>query len=382
MLRIIVLLLSLTVIVALSACSDDAAVAPAGAVPPAPDADKLPCRPIAVTYEDPRTVDPDWSGGIKDFTLVESKSVYHLFHITDPATAWTSRDGELTLGHATSADLGDWQTQHRIDLRTAPGGWSPTFTWAPHVIRNEKDGRWYMFYTGVSWPEDAPIHEARQRVGLAVSDDLFHWERYDGDGRDGLILDGPDHEQLPWSAYDMDHTDAPWEYDCRDPYVYDRGPGHGDLRYVMLNSVRLAPDAQLMAIALAASGDLLHWEWLYYLPVTVGESAESANLLEHDGNFYLFWTVSYHSPGVKVACSTTGIFGDYQLVNGGYQLFGLGNETFTEGGVTRYLAFDDAYTLHIKRRLALPDAPDPAARLELLDFTACSEDLPDVFGRP
>ena len=336
--------------------------------------DKHPCQAIAVTYSDPATIDTSWSGGIKDFGFVRAKGIYHLLHITDPATSWTTRHGERAFGHATSVDLVNWNTHRRINLLTDAAGWSPSFTWAPHVIYNRADGLYYMFYTGVKWADGAPLSYAEQRVGLARSSDLFTWERYDEDGEDGLILDGPDHEELPWSAYGTDGVDLPWEYDCRDPFVFDRGEDHGSMRYLMLNSVRLAPDAQLMAIAYAISGDLVHWHWLYYFPVTAGEMSESPNLLEHNGVFYLFWTDRYDGPAVRVACSTSGIFGDYELINAGDRLFGSANETLAEVGRTLYLAFDNAFVLHIKRDLLLPEVPAPEARVRVTDFTQCDSE--------
>ncbi|MEZ4387817.1 MAG: hypothetical protein R3D98_09610 [Candidatus Krumholzibacteriia bacterium] len=353
-----------------------------GAPPDAASPDKRPCSVVAVTYSDPGTRDESWSGGIKDFCLVAGDNGYHLFHITDPAVGWNTRDGELTFGHATTSGFATWTTHDRIDLRTEADSWSPSFTWAPHVVFNDANSLYYMFYTGVKWNHGESMSRAQQRVGLAVSYDLFHWYRYDAEGRDGLVLDGPDHERYPWSAFDTDGVDLPWEYDCRDPFVFDRGAEHAPLRYVMLNSIRLAPDAQQMAIAFATSPDLLHWEWLYHVPVTVGWMAESASLVEHDGDFYLFWTDRTEMPSVRVACSTGGIFGDYELVNGGQRLFGFAAETLALPDRLLYAAFDDSYMLHIKRELRLPASPGPEARVRLIDFTACDEDWPFRHASP
>ena len=65
--------------------------------------------------------------------------------------------------------------------------------------------------------------------------------------------------------------------------------------------------------------------------------------------------------------TTSGIFGDYQLVNGGERIFGLANETLAEDGRRLYLAFDDAYVLHIKRNLVLPETPHPEAPVRVAD---------------
>ncbi len=345
----------------------------AAPVEPSP-LDKRSCPAVAITYADPVTIDKPWSGGIKDFCVVATGTDYHLFHITDPATSWTTRAGELTFGHASAGDLSDWSTHERIDLRTGPVGWSPSFTWAPHIIRNDVDGLWYMFYTGVKWDHGTPLSSAEQRVGLAVSADLFTWKRYNEHGEDGLILEGPPHDEYFWSAYDTDEVDLPWEYDCRDPFVFDRGSDHIAQRYVMLNSVRLAPYAQYMAIAYATSDDLVHWQWQNILPVTVGVKAESASLVAYAGQHYLFWTDRDDAPSVRVACSISGVFGEYVPFNAGEALFGLANETVVEAGRTLYLAFDDYYVLHIKQDLMLPEVPSPTAPVRVVDFTECDLD--------
>jgi len=365
------------VILAVPGCGDDppSPTRPHRAVP----ADKRPCPVVAVTYRDPDTIDPAWSGGIKDFSVVRSGDRYHLFHITDPGTSWISRAGELTFGHASTPSLGIWTTHDRIDLRTGPDGWSPSFTWAPHVFKNDADGLYYMFYTGVKWPEGTPPSRVEQRIGLATSRDLMTWDRHDEHSRDGLVLDGPDHEAHPWSAYDTDHAVLPWEYDCRDPFVFDRGEDHPAGRYVLLASIRLAPDAAHMAIAYATSRNLVSWQWRGYFPVTIGGHAESANLVEHGGHHYLFWTARADADAVKVACSTTGVLGDYFLVNDAQWLFGIANETVDEHDRTLYLAFDDAYVLHVKRDVVFPASPTPSAVVDVVEFMGCGDEAERPF---
>jgi len=364
----------------LAGCDRD----PAGVTAPHPFSKRI-CHDIAVTYSDPNTIDASWSGGIKDFCVIRTDEGYHVFHITDPQTGWTSRQGELTFGHASSPDLRNWTTHSRIDLRTGSTGWSPSFTWAPHVIRNSADGLFYMFYTGVDWPAGAPPSQAVQKVGLARSSDLREWKRYDEEGEDGLILAGPNHENFPWSAYDTDDLELAWEYDCRDPFVFDRGAEYGLLRYVMLNSIRLHPDlappwASYMAIAFATSRDLIHWQWRGYFPVTADWVAESASIVQVGAVFYLFWTNRAPGPAVRVAYSTTGIFGDYVLANDGGWLFGAGNETLVEPAQLRYLAFDAAYVLHVKKNILLPEVPSPTVEIEIEEFMACDADLEDRYA--
>ena len=53
-----------------------------------------------------------------------------------------------------------------------PGSWDDLATWTGSVI--EHDGRWHMLYTGINRSDDGLV----QRIGLAVSDDLIHWEKH------------------------------------------------------------------------------------------------------------------------------------------------------------------------------------------------------------
>ena len=39
-------------------------------------------------------------------------------------------------------------------------------------------------------------------------------------------------------------------------------------------------------------------------------------------------------------------------------------------------AFDDAFVLHVKRNLLLPETPTTSSRVRALDFTACDPDRP------
>ena len=49
----------------------------------------------------------------------------------------------------------------------------------------------------------------------------------------------------------------------------------------------------------------------------------------------------------------------------------LQKETVVEDERTLYLAFDDAFALHIKQDLLLPQVPVPGARVRVVDFTRC-----------
>lgn len=74
-----------------------------------------------------------------------------------------------------------------------------------------------------------------------------------------------------------------------------------------------------------------------------------------------------------MACSTSGPFGPYFLTNGADWLFGIANETHATPDQTLYLAFDDAYVLHVKRGLVLPELPTESSPVFIDNFTSCDD---------
>jgi hypothetical protein len=105
---------------------------------------------------------------VKDFCLHEVAGEWHLYHIAGtPGVSCGLPGNEVFFGHATTRDFMHWETHEAcffIDVR----GWDHGHVFAPHVITHA--GRHWMFYTGVAT-------DNTQRIGLAVSDDLFRWER-------------------------------------------------------------------------------------------------------------------------------------------------------------------------------------------------------------
>lgn len=105
---------------------------------------------------------------LKDFCLHEVNGVWHLYHIAGtPGVSCCIPGNEVFFGHATTRDFVTWETHEPcffIDVR----GWDHGHVFAPYVIPH--GGRHWMFYTGVAT-------DNTQRIGVAVSDDLFHWQR-------------------------------------------------------------------------------------------------------------------------------------------------------------------------------------------------------------
>ena len=200
-------------------------------------------------------------------------------------TEWqTDPDNSRDFGAESSGDLAAW-AQHApvLDVSTS-GGWDGDHVWAPSVVRNPDDGRWYLFYTGVDEVLPVPARH-RERIGVAVSDDLETWTRAGfndcpGTTGDGCLFDC----NLPWTAWSDTTTD--WTHQCRDPHVARADDG----TWYMVYATVTAPFSFQMAIGLAASQNLRDWTDLGPVPGTLSGMAESPHLLRRDGLWYLFWT--------------------------------------------------------------------------------------------
>ena len=200
-------------------------------------------------------------------------------------TEWqTDPDNSRDFGVESSGDFAAWATHAPLLDVTTSGGWDSDHVWAPSVIRNPDDGRWYLFYTGVNEVSPVPAHH-RERIGVAVSDDLDTWARAAFNDcpettGDGCLFDC----NLPWTAWS--DTTVDWTHQCRDPHVARADDGSWYLVYATVP----APFAYQMAIGLASSPDLRHWTDLGPVPGTRGGVAESSHLLRQNGLWYLFWT--------------------------------------------------------------------------------------------
>ncbi|MHB8078153.1 MAG: family 43 glycosylhydrolase [Candidatus Krumholzibacteriia bacterium] len=200
-------------------------------------------------------------------------------------TEWqTEPDNTRDFGAESSRDFVAWASHAPLlDVATS-GGWDGDHVWAPSVVRNPDDGRWYLFYTGVDEVSPLPARH-RERIGVAVSDDLESWSRAPFNDcpettGDGCLFDC----NLPWTAWS--DTTVDWTHQCRDPNVTRGDDGTWYLVYATVT----APFTYQMAIGLAASTDLRHWTDLGPVPGTQSGMAESPHLLRREGTWYLFWT--------------------------------------------------------------------------------------------
>ena len=91
----------------------------------------------------------------------------HAYFLTRPLDIEVGWD----IGHAVSQDLVDWEYVGLALMRGPDGSWDDKSLATDGVIR--RDGLYWMAYTGHKKDEALFV----QRVGMAFSHDLQHWEK-------------------------------------------------------------------------------------------------------------------------------------------------------------------------------------------------------------
>ncbi|MEM6459321.1 MAG: glycosyl hydrolase [Planctomycetota bacterium] len=108
---------------------------------------------------------------IGDVDVLYHDGRFHLFHLVLPNHDF--------IAHAVSDDGLSWSRVKNAMFVGEPGSWDDDMLWTMHVSPDpERDGRWRMFYTGLSRREYGRV----QRVGVATSGDLLNWEKVEGNG--------------------------------------------------------------------------------------------------------------------------------------------------------------------------------------------------------
>ncbi len=219
----------------------------------------------------------------KDFTLVKKDGVYHLFFIRhNTSVPYDSTENDF--GHAVSTDLYHW-TQESPVMHVDSLGWDNTHVWAPYVF--ERDGLWWMFYTGITVQPGA--YNQTQRMGLAVSPDLWNWTRVGG----GPIFDA---SQTSWAFW---NNSLSWP-GFRDPFVMP-DPAHPG-GWLMYYTASYDQDSLATVVGVAgSSGDFTQWydvkplliTWRNY---TYNQLTESPHVFQHDGTWFLFITTNAGQP--------------------------------------------------------------------------------------
>ena len=215
-----------------------------------------------------------------DFWLARDGPDYHIFFLQAPRSLGREelRHWHATIGQAVSQDLRTWQVLP-MDLQPSlenPQAWDSYTTWTGSVIQH--GGLWYLFYTGGSQRENGLV----QRIGLATSTDLLHWEKHP---ENPLITANPAwYELLDLKLW----HDQAW----RDPWVF-QDPLDGSFRAFITARVNHGPADGRGVIAQARSEDLVHWTVLP--PITTpGDYGhmEVPQLVNIAGRYYLIFSTS------------------------------------------------------------------------------------------
>lgn len=181
-----------------------------------------------------------------DFWTVEHQGEYHLFFLYasralhDPH----ARHNRASIGHAVSRDLVSWERVVDALVRSDPPAFDDLATWTGSIVRHP-DGRWFMFYTGVSLtPSGANI----QTIGYATSVDLMTWQK-----APSPVLSA-DPRWYETFAHGLWHDEA-----FRDPWVFADPSGDG---WHMLITARAnhGETFDRGVVGHAWSEDLLEWE--------------------------------------------------------------------------------------------------------------------------
>jgi beta-fructofuranosidase len=185
----------------------------------------------------------DW---VWDSWLAREGDEHHLFFLRAARALGDPRLRHLAaaIGHARSRDLRRWVRRPDALVPSEAPGWDDLALWTGSVARGP-DGRWHLFYTGLSRAENGLV----QRIGSAVSDDLETWTRRTSAPL--LEADPRFYETLDLGVW----SDEAW----RDPFVLRDPDGDG---WHMLITARAAVGsaAGRGVVGHARSPDLRAWE--------------------------------------------------------------------------------------------------------------------------
>lgn len=180
-----------------------------------------------------------------DFWFADDGDTFHLYYLHAPRSLGDPelRHRNARIGHATSADLTDWQDHGPVLGPGVPGDHDETATWTGSVVRGP-DGVWRMFYTGARFLDTGGNVET---IGVAVSADLHTWTKQPGPIAEA---DGRWYEKLGDSIW----PEEAW----RDPWVFEDPAGDGWHMLITARANHGAVDDRGV-IGHATSPDLQAW---------------------------------------------------------------------------------------------------------------------------
>lgn len=216
-----------------------------------------------------------------DTWLLLHEGLYHLFHLQKVAGEINS----TAIAHAVSEDLVAWKP---LEPALLPG---PTGAWDSGPLRTgltvRHSDRFYLFYGSAVGGVD--------RLGVATSTDLMHWERHPGNP-----VAVPDPRWYESDAETCVLGNVAW----RDPCILPDGSGY--VAYLCARR-RFGPTGGRGTIATLRSPDLLRWEVGPPLDVPAAfQQMEVPDVFDLDGRWFLLHSTS-HLMGSRFPTSDPGL---------------------------------------------------------------------------
>ena len=208
---------------------------------------------------------------IGDVDIVYHDGLYHLFHLILPNHDF--------IAHAVSEDALNWRRVTNALFVAEPGEWDDDMLWTMHVSPDpDNKGQWRMFYTGLSRSEYGRV----QRVGLARSKDLYHWERDDS---------GAYPVQATGSHYETSIDEGRHWVSFRDPFFF-HDPETKERYLLTAARVKQGPVIRRGCVGLAREVEPDKFEMLPPLhQPRLYDDIEVPNLFQLDGRYFLLGSI-------------------------------------------------------------------------------------------
>jgi len=208
---------------------------------------------------------------IGDVDVVYHDGLFHLFHLVLPNHDF--------IAHAVSEDGMTWRRVRNALFVGDPANWDDDMLWTMHVTPDpDRPDAWRMFYTGLARAEFGRV----QRIGLARSDDLYHWTRADN-GFYPLEIDGRHYES---------RTDEGRSWvSFRDPFFY-HDPATGDRLLLSAARIKTGPLIRRGCVGLAreVAPDRFEFEAPLHRP-GIYDDVEVPNLFRIGERYFLLGSI-------------------------------------------------------------------------------------------
>ena len=208
---------------------------------------------------------------IGDVDVVFHNGLFHLFHLVLPNHDF--------IAHAVSSDGMTWRRVKNALFVGEPGEWDDDMLWTMHVTPDpERAGEWRMFYTGLARSEFGRV----QRVGLARSKDLRHWERCNS---------GAYPLEIPAPYYESSIDEGRHWVSFRDPFFFhDLETGER----LLLSAARVKDGPVIRRGCVGLARETAPDEFSFEAPLHrpgLYDDVEVPNLFNLDGRYYLMGSI-------------------------------------------------------------------------------------------